>query len=144
MKRYIAPAVIVLVVAAVIAVVAFGGNPAPPRDPMTGRSEFDIPMQDPELVAEGELLYQASCAACHGADLRGTPLGPSQLSVIYQPGHHSDASYMSAALNGVQAHHWGFGAMPPVPGITEDDMIRIIAFVRETQRTEGFEPYPPR
>lgn len=32
----------------------------------------------PELVAEGEAAYAAvgTCAACHGADARGGPLGP--------------------------------------------------------------------
>jgi mono/diheme cytochrome c family protein len=110
---------------------------------MTGQSEFDIPVQDPALVAEGDVLYRASCAACHGSDLRGTEFGPSQLSVVYQPGHHSDESYMSAMTNGVPAHHWDFGDMAPISGLTQDDMDRIIAFVRENQRIEGFEPYPP-
>jgi mono/diheme cytochrome c family protein len=111
---------------------------------MTGQSEFDLPVQDPTLVAEGETLYLASCAACHGADLRGTPVGPSHLSVIYQPGHHTDDGFRLAAFSGVRAHHWNFGDMPPVAGVTEDDMDRIIAFIREKQRTEGFEAYPPR
>jgi mono/diheme cytochrome c family protein len=139
-------AVVGLVVAGialvVVAVVVFGGNSAP-RDPMTGATEFDIPTQDPALVAEGEVLYQANCAACHGVDLRGTAAGPSQLSVIYQPGHHPDDAYVLAALNGVRAHHWSFGDMPPVPGLSREDMDRIVAYVREVQRIEGFEAYPP-
>ena len=142
-RKLLLPASIAGVVLAVIAVVALGGN-ATPRDPMTGETEFDIPMQDPILVAEGEGLYQARCAACHGSDLRGTAVGPSQLSVVYQPGHHSDESYMSAVFNGVPAHHWDFGDMAPVVGVTEDDMVRIVAYIRENQRIEGFEPYPPR
>jgi mono/diheme cytochrome c family protein len=115
-----------------------------PRDPMTGKTEFNIPVQDPVLVAEGEALYQASCAACHGTDLRGTAIGPSHLSVIYNPEHHADAGIALVAMNGVQAHHWRFGDMPPVPGITQDDMVRVIAFIRENQRVQGFEAYPPR
>lgn len=110
---------------------------------MTGQSEFAIPVQDPALVAEGEVLYRASCAACHGSDLRGTEIGSSQLSVVYQPGHHSDESYMNAMFNGVPAHHWNFGNMPPISNLTPDDAERIIAYVREIQRIEGFEPYPP-
>ncbi len=115
-----------------------------PRDPMTGRTEFDIPSQDPVLVAEGEALYRVSCAACHGSDLRGTAIGPPHLSVIYNPDHHGDGAFARAALSGVRAHHWKFGDMPPVQGIAEDDLVRIIAFIRETQRIEGFEAYPPR
>ena len=137
------PMIVAGVVLVVVTIVALGGN-STPRDPMTGQSEFDIPVQDPALVAEGDVLYQASCAVCHGSDLRGTAIGPSQLSVVYQPGHHSDESYMNAVFNGVPAHHWDFGNMPPVSGLTESDMDRIIAFVRENQRIEGFESYPPR
>jgi mono/diheme cytochrome c family protein len=143
MKRIAIPVFVAGVVFSVVAVVAFGGNSSP-RDPMTGQSEFNIPTQDPVLVAEGGVLYEASCASCHGSDLRGTALGPSQLSVVYQPGHHPNEAYASAAFNGVRAHHWDFGDMAPVPGLSQDDMDRIVAYIRETQRTEGFEPYPPR
>ena len=141
-KRLIVPMIGAAVILAVVAIVAFGGNSSP-RDPMTGESEFDIPVQDSALVAGGESLYRTSCAACHGSGLRGTEFGPPLLSVVYQPGHHSDESFMSAAFNGVPAHHWNFGDMPPIPNLTQDDMERIIAFVRENQRIEGFEPYPP-
>lgn len=110
---------------------------------MTGRTEFDIPVQDPALVADGDVLYQASCAVCHGSDLRGTPIGPPHLSVIYNPYHHGDGAFTVAAIVGVRAHHWRFGDMVSVPGVTEDDMVRIIAFIREVQRVEGFEVYPP-
>jgi mono/diheme cytochrome c family protein len=131
------------VVLAVIALVAFGDESSP-RDPMTGETEFDIPVQDPTLVADGAGLYQARCAVCHGSDLRGTDFGPSHLSVVYQPGHHSDGSFAVAALAGVRAHHWNFGDMEPVPGLSETDLIEIVAYVREVQRVEGFEIYPPR
>jgi len=110
---------------------------------MTGRTEFDIPVQDPVLVAEGDALYQSSCASCHGSDLRGTAIGPSHLSVIYNPYHHGDGAFAAATITGVGAHHWRLGDMPPIAGVTQDDMVRIIAFIREAQRTEGFEAYPP-
>lgn len=105
--------------------------------------ESDIPPQDPALVAAGNELYQAHCAECHGTDLRGTDQGPSHLSEVYRPGHHSDAAFLLAVLQGSRAHHWRFGDMEPVEGLTEADVAAIVAFVREAQRTEGFEPYPP-
>ncbi|NND85400.1 MAG: hypothetical protein HKN46_09655, partial [Acidimicrobiia bacterium] len=49
-----------------------------------------------------------------------------------------------AARNGVRAHHWTFGDMAPVEGLTDADLEAIVAFVREQQRVNGFEPYPPR
>ncbi len=100
-------------------------------------------MQDADLVAAGDPLYQASCAVCHGSDLRGTDTGPSHLSVVYQPSHHGDLAFVSAARNGVQQHHWPFGDMLPLPGLSDSDLDAIVAFVRENQRILGFEPYPP-
>jgi len=127
----------VLVVIMVIGVVAFGST-KPQDDAGTG-----IPPQDPAFVAAGEALYQANCASCHGVDLRGTSTGPSHLSIVYEPNHHGDVAFVLAAKNGVQAHHWQFGNMEPVPGLSDEDLEAIVAYVRSIQREEGFEPYPP-
>lgn len=105
-----------------------------------GGGTDDVAAQDPALVAEGSDLYAANCAECHGEDLRGTEQGPPFLSPIYEPGHHSDGAFLLAVQTGVRAHHWNFGDMPPVEGLTPEDVEAIVAFVRETQRTEGFEP----
>lgn len=126
-----------LVVLLIIAVVGFGGNSSD-SDAGTG-----IPVQDPELVAAGEPLYQASCASCHGTDLRGTDKGPSHLSVVYEPNHHGDVAFILAAQNGVRGHHWPFGDMAPIPGLSDEDLAAVVAYVRENQRISGFEPYPP-
>ena len=96
--------------------------------------------QDQTLVDAGAELYSANCAQCHGDDLRGTDKGPSHLSVIYEPSHHGDGAFLVAVTRGVRAHHWDFGDMPPVEGLTADDVEAIVAFVRETQRVEGFDP----
>jgi mono/diheme cytochrome c family protein len=102
-----------------------------------------IPVQDPDLVAEGDVLYQVNCASCHGADLKGTDLGPSHLSVVYEPSHHGDGAFEMAIRIGTRQHHWPFGDMAPVEGLSDEDIEAIIAFVREAQRLKGFEPYPP-
>ena len=102
-------------------------------------SDGTIPPQDQTLVDAGAELYSANCAQCHGDDLRGTDKGPSHLSVIYEPGHHGDGAFLFAVTRGVRAHHWDFGDMPPVEGLTAADVEAIVAFVRETQRVEGFD-----
>ena len=109
----------------------------------TTAGDTGIAPQDPELVLTGEELYQANCAECHGTDLRGTDKGPSHLSIVYEPNHHGDGAFLLAIQRGVRAHHWPFGDMAPVAGLTQDDTAAIIAFVREQQRLHGFEPYPP-
>lgn len=93
--------------------------------------------------ADGSALYMERCAACHGADLRGTGMGPSQLSNVYEPEHHPDEAFRAAIQNGVSPHHWEFGPMPAVSGLDDDEITAIIAYIREVQQREGFEPYPP-
>jgi mono/diheme cytochrome c family protein len=91
----------------------------------------------------GSALYVERCAACHGTDLRGTGMGPSQLSIVYEPNHHPDESFRAAIRDGVSPHHWDFGPMPAVSGLDDDEITAIIAYIREVQQREGFEPYPP-
>jgi mono/diheme cytochrome c family protein len=109
--------------------------------PVPGTVEVDE--QDAALVEQGEPLYQQHCAECHGTDLRGTDIGPSPLSVVYEPNHHGDGAFLAAVSRGSPSHHWDFGPMPPIPGLSQEDVAAITAFVREQQRINGFEPYPP-
>jgi len=88
---------------------------------------------------DGASLFQQACAECHGTDLNGTDQGPPLLHSFYVPGHHSDAAFLLAARRGAPAHHWNFGDMPPVDGITDDQVEAIVAFVRETQRAAGIQ-----
>jgi mono/diheme cytochrome c family protein len=103
----------------------------------------EVDEQDPTLVEQGEPLYQAYCAECHGSDLRGTDKGPSHLSIVYEPNHHGDGAFLAAVSRGSPSHHWNFGSMPPIPELSQEDVAAITAFVREQQRLQGFEPYPP-
>lgn len=97
---------------------------------------------DPATIEAGEVLYAGNCAECHGTDLRGTDRGPSFLSPVYEPNHHGDGAFLVAVQRGVQPHHWDFGAMPPIEGLSPDDVEAIVAFVRDQQSTEGFEVQP--
>jgi mono/diheme cytochrome c family protein len=92
---------------------------------------------DSATLAAGERLYEASCARCHGPGGAGSETGPPLVHVVYEPGHHADAAFQRAAAQGVQAHHWQFGDMPPVPGVTPDDVAKIVAYVRHLQRRAG-------
>ncbi len=88
-------------------------------------------------VAAGEELFAANCAQCHGVDARGTDQGPSFFSEIYVPSHHADGAFLFAVRNGVQPHHWDFGPMPPRPGLSDQDVADIVAYVRQLQRDAG-------
>jgi mono/diheme cytochrome c family protein len=91
--------------------------------------------------AKGKALFVQKCASCHGVDLKGRDTGadrgPPFLHRVYEPSHHGDAAFQSAVANGVRAHHWKFGNMPAVKGLTPDDVAHITAYIRMEQRKVG-------
>lgn len=94
-----------------------------------------------DLSAEAEIgkrAFEAKCAACHGENAAGqNGVAPPLVHKIYEPSHHSDMAFILAAKNGVRAHHWKFGNMPPVEGLTQGDVKYIARYVRELQRENG-------
>ncbi len=89
------------------------------------------------MAQQGEAFFNESCAACHGVNAAGTPNGPTLIHALYRAGHHPDGAFVAAARNGVTAHHWRFGNMPPVVGITDEELGPIIVYLREIQRANG-------
>lgn len=86
----------------------------------------------------GKVAFEAKCAVCHGENAAGQDgVAPPLVHKIYEPSHHGDAAFLVAAKNGVRAHHWRFGNMPPVEGVTDSDVKMIVAYVRELQRANG-------
>jgi cytochrome c len=88
---------------------------------------------------QGEDLFNANCASCHGESARGSDQGPPLLHIIYEPSHHADASFVLAAQRGVVAHHWQFGNMPPQPQVDSASLRKIIGYVRWAQREVGID-----
>ena len=91
----------------------------------------------PPALAKGEALFNTNCSVCHGVGARGTKQGPPFLDKIYEPNHHADIAFYRAAEMGVRAHHWKFGDMPKIPGVTRDDLTQIIAYIRWLQKQAG-------
>lgn len=91
-----------------------------------------------EQELSGKAAFDANCATCHGENAAGVDsAGPPLVHKIYEPSHHGDGAFVVAARNGVRAHHWQFGNMPPVEGVTDEELIDIIAYVRKMQRANG-------
>jgi cytochrome c2 len=91
---------------------------------------MQIPKPTPGLMpnpAAGKKLFAAKCVQCHGADLRGTKEGPALAHRIYEPGHHGDIAFQIAVKYGTRQHHWNFGDMQPVNGLSPDDVAHITA-----------------
>ncbi len=99
----------------------------------SSKQKINVPFK----FANGMKKYQEMCSVCHGEVLEGTKTGPPLLHPFYKPSHHSDVAFYRAALKGVQAHHWEFGDMPPVPGATKEILDAIIPFVRWYQQEKG-------
>ena len=134
------------VLLAAIAAVATGGAWW-----LWGQSDAGRPAEDGQAVVAvtlpatlspaakaGQQAFAANCASCHGTDAEGRAgIAPPLIHKIYEPGHHGDMAFVLAARNGVRAHHWPFGNMPPVPGLTDPELAGIIRFVREVQVANG-------
>ena len=98
---------------------------------------------DPQLVARGAVVYQQSCAACHGANLEGQPnwrqmnadgtLPAPPHDASGHTWHHSDqvlfeaTKWGSAAVAGSNFK----SAMPVYAGVLDDsDIWAVLAFIK--------------
>lgn len=123
---------IVLVCLGLVACGEHGGAGAPAVSEAELRA---LPV--PAELQGGKAIFEANCAACHGQMALGTEQGPPLLHPYYEPGHHSDEAFHLAVTQGAVAHHWGFGNMPPVPGLDRNEVSEVIAYVRWLQRAAG-------
>ena len=98
-----------------------------------------IAATSPPEVAQGKALFEQNCSLCHGPAGDGTDQGPPLVHIIYEPNHHGDAAFILAARNGVRAHHWRFGDMPPLPDVTDVMVQEIVGYIRWLQRQVGIE-----
>ena len=138
-----------IAIAAIVIVggLAFAFWPTAERrsDATSGESIAGAALADvlvPDALSEnakiGKLAFEAKCSACHGTNAAGRDgMGPPLVHIIYEPNHHGDESFQLAAKSGVRAHHWSFGNMPAVEGITRGDVTMIVAYIRELQRANG-------
>lgn len=103
-------------------------------------AEVALPASFTETEAMGERAFAALCASCHGANAAGREgVAPPLVHPIYRPGHHGDEAFHIAVQHGVRAHHWRFGDMPPIEGVTRAEVTTIIAYIRALQRANGIE-----
>lgn len=115
-----------------------------PHSVQTTSGEQGAPLVEvrvPTLSAsaqQGEIAFEANCASCHGVNAAGQDgVAPPLVHKIYEPNHHGDASFLLAVKNGVRAHHWRFGNMPQIKGVSDQEVDNIVVYVRELQRENG-------
>ncbi|WP_324753913.1 cytochrome c [Roseovarius sp. Pro17] len=108
--------------------------------PGDAMASVSVPASFSDQEQIGKRAYDAVCADCHGENAQGKQgVAPPLVHKIYEPNHHGDMAFVLAAQNGVRAHHWKFGNMPAVEGVTQGDVLNIVAYVRALQRENGIE-----
>ena len=123
-----------------IATVGCGGDGPPKGEPSQSMATEQVSITESDLsdtARAGEKLFNANCSVCHGMGAAGTNQGPPLVDRIYHPGHHPDFSIRNAVGQGVRQHHWVFGDMAPVAGVSSEDVEKIICYIREEQRADG-------
>lgn len=132
-----------IVVAVGVAAYVYMSNPQSTQMPgaNAGGRPGAVNVVVPELTGNaviGERIFNAKCAACHGENAAGRDgAGPPLINKIYEPSHHGDAAFLVAARNGVRAHHWPFGNMPPVKGVSDAEVSMVVDYIRTLQRENG-------
>ncbi len=131
--------VILFVALALIAVGGYLWLTSDESKNQNGRPMVIVDIPELSIAARsGEQAFVKNCASCHGNNAVGLEgKAPPLVHRIYEPSHHGDLAFERAVKNGVRAHHWPFGNMPPVDGLTDIELQNIILYVRELQRANG-------
>ena len=104
----------------------------------TALAEVLLPSALSQSAQIGKRAFEAKCVACHGVNAAGqVGVAPPLVHKIYEPSHHGDESFQRAVSLGVRAHHWRFGNMPAVEGLTRGDVAMVATYIRELQRANG-------
>jgi len=98
------------------------------------------PLADPAVIARGKTLYEISCRACHGADLRGGDQGGPNLLRSQIALNDNDGESIGEIVRK------GRGEMDPFT-LPEESVKAIAAYIRSilaTARGQGSPPAGPR
>ena len=147
-----------VLVALVLAACASGTPAAPSASGFTTEADdatlASMPELDPDLVAQGEIIYRQNCAACHGARGEGQPNWKEKQADGTYPApphtvdghtwHHGDGTlfqYVKEGGAGLDIPNFKSG-MPGFAGqLTDEEIIAVLTYIKslwpeEQQRTQ--------
>ena len=137
MKRLFLPIVAIMAIGGLIFWQSMPGEDHSGHGSANALAEVTVP-ELTQTAQRGRQAFDANCSGCHGVNATGVDgAGPPLVHIVYEPNHHGDMSFYMAVRQGVRAHHWPFGNMPPVEGVSDTEVATIIAYVRELQRANG-------
>ena len=137
-RRASTRAVDVVAVAVVcLATSAWAQSPPPAQGPPVPRFPAQQrPPDDPQVVARGKRVYEISCRACHGADLRGGDMGGPNLLRSNVMLNDTMGERLLPILQGSRA------AMPPVD-LPADDGVAVAVYVHSVLAQGRAQGAPP-
>ncbi len=113
-------------------------NHVEPTADSTALAEVAVPESLSARARAGERIFLENCVTCHGVNAAGKDgIGPPLVHIFYEPSHHGDEAIQRAVAVGVTSHHWTFGDMAPIEGLTRSDVALVTAYIRELQRANG-------
>jgi cytochrome c oxidase cbb3-type subunit 3 len=114
-----------------------GGRGQGPQQPGTFPAQ-QRPAGDPALIERGRGVYSATCAACHGADLRGGQLGGPNLLRSLVVLNDQAGELITPIVRGSRAER----GMPPLP-LPDDDVRAVAEYIHSVLATSGRQGGPP-
>ena len=121
------------IVAIMLIVRGFGGNPLPATQGQTKAKAEESPTakMTPTDIKEGKRLYAAECGSCHGVDGSGG-MGPDIRGSAQRRGDEGLFSVIRYGIPGT--------GMGPVSSLNDKRAWQVIAYVRTLGGAEGGEP----
>jgi disulfide bond formation protein DsbB len=122
-----------LILALALALVACGGGDGNDAEPSGNDAE---PVASVGDAAEGEPLFQGTCASCHGPDAKGLPNLGKDLTVSQFVSDNTDEELVAFIKVGRPATDPANTVgvdMPPKggnPALDDDDLFDIVAYIR--------------
>lgn len=92
--------------------------------PFDARLEY--PTYPATVISAGEVLYQASCSSCHGAEGEGNPAANvPALDASMHAWHHADSFYASQIQTG------GIRMPAIAPEWSDEEVTAVLAYVKQ-------------
>ncbi len=82
---------------------------------------------------DGQALFAANCAVCHGPAGEGGEGAPALTEPAYLPDQLSDAEVAAAIRNGVDDVPDGYGPMPAFSRFDDEQLAALVEVVRDLQ-----------
>lgn len=96
---------------------------------------------DPEMITQGQLVYEINCRSCHGADLRGGDLGGPNLLRAPAVLNDMGGELMSVVIKEGR-NNPGMTVMPP-QSLGDADIEAVVAYVHSIVATSQRQGAPP-